>query len=68
MLHEISLRGGGISSSADDDQRYAALEDFALCGARQGLLALDLARFLKKAGQKLFTEKFFDRIEKKGNV
>ena len=33
--------------------------DFARCDGRQGLLAFDLARFLKKAGQKLFTEKFF---------
>ena len=42
----------GISASPHPAFRSAG--DFALCGARQGLLALDLATLLKKGGRKTF--------------
>ena len=48
----------GISRSAERDQGYAALGDFALCGGRQGLLALDLATFWKR-WTKTFHRKVF---------
>jgi hypothetical protein len=51
-------------------EKSAALGDFAVCGRRPGLSALDLTSFLKKAGPKTFAfasrfqECFFDRLKK----
>ena len=43
-----------VSPQSAKSPAFAYAGDFALCGARQGLLALDLATLLKKGGRKTF--------------